>query len=414
MAAEDATPFYRDRDRLLAEVERHGSVANAARAHGFSPNTVQRAWSNTHRLPRLPPGPRPKVSVPDDPSEEVSQEEILRARVVELERALRQTRTGDVHQARLIEAITSAVKVAAPRFKPAARRRAKGDEEEAALLLSDTHASEVVKAEQTLGMNAYDWDVMLHRLARLQTSMLSHLAHFSAPVRRLHLWCLGDMLSGDIHEELSATNDRPGAQAAVDFGHELARFVEELVPEFEEIVIAGVPGNHPRATKKQQAKDAHNNGDWVAYKVAEALLAKYPSVACSFPPASYAVAAVAERWRVLLMHGDGIRSTMPGVPWGGVVRRVTVLEQQFAAAKQPLDYVCMGHFHTANALDGVGIETFLNGSVKGLDEYSLKAFGSGRRPQQRLLTFHPKHGVTGMRWLNLTDHEPAQGLRAAA
>ncbi len=342
------------------------------------------------------------------PGEAVSETEMLRARNRELEKAVRQARTGEVETERLVSAIGDAVKAADPRYRPLAARKVKdAGEEEAALLFSDTHASEVVKAEQTLGMNVYGWDEMLERMARLQASMLSHLGHFSSPVRTLHLWCLGDMLSGDVHDELTATNDRPGAQAAVDFGHELARFIEELVPHFERIKVAGVPGNHPRASKKPSAKDAHNNGDWIAYKVAETRLAGYPSVSCNFPHAAYATVTVADRWRVLLMHGDGIRSSMPGVPWGGVVRRVTTLEQQFSAAKQPIDYVCLGHFHTANALDGVGVEVFLNGSVKGLDEYSLKQFGSGRRPAQRLLTFHPKRGVTGMRWLNLVDHLPA-------
>ena len=404
-------PWYWQPDRLLEEVEKHGSVAAAARANGVKPNTVVNAYNQLGLPKRQAGSPAAKVPIPE-PDEEVSQEEMLRARVVELERALRKARVGDVQEARLIEAIASSVKAASPRFQPKPSTKTGTDEEEAALLFSDTHASEVVKTEQTLGMNSYDWDVMLERMSRLRSSMLSHLAHFSAPVRTLHLWCLGDMLSGDIHDELMATNDRPGAQAAVDFGHELARFVESLVPEFETIRVAGVPGNHPRATKKPSAKDAHNNGDWIAYKVCEALLAKHPSVSFDFPHAGYATVTVADRWRVLLMHGDGIRSTMPGVPWGGVVRRVTTLEQQFAAAKQPLDYVCLGHFHTANALDGVGVETFLNGSVKGLDEYSLKQFGSGRRPAQRLLTFHPKRGVTGMRWLNLEEHEPA-ALRAA-
>ena len=402
-------PWYWQPDVLLAEIEKHGSIAAAARAHGVKPNTAANAYSQLG-LPPRPNGPKAQIV---DPSDEVSQEEILRARVRELESALKKARVGDVQEARLLDAITSSVRSASPRFQPPSVGKRSSDEEEAALLFSDTHASEVVKAEQTLGMNAYDWDVMLERMGRLQSSMLSHLAHFSAPVRTLHLWCLGDMLSGDIHEELMATNDRPGAQAAVDFGHELARFVEALVPEFREIRVAGVPGNHPRATKKPSAKDAHNNGDWIAYKVCEALLAKYPSVSFDFPHAGYATVTVADRWRVLLMHGDGIRSSMPGVPWGGVVRRVTTLEQQFSAAKQPIDYVCLGHFHTANALDGVGVETFLNGSVKGLDEYGLRQFGSGRKPAQRLLTFHAKRGVTGMRWLNLEDHEPA-GMRMAA
>ena len=106
------------------------------------------------------------------------------------------------------------------------------------------------------------------------------------------------------------------------------------------------------------------------------------------------------------MHGDGIRSTMPGVPWGGVVRRVTVLESQFTAARQPLDYIALGHFHTQNALDGVATKTFTNGSVKGADEYSLKQFGSGRPAAQSLLSFHPKRGWTGNYAVELQSRQP--------
>lgn len=397
--------WWRDPEIIQRELAAHGTLRDAARAHGINPSTVSSSWSKLS-LPSLPRGPR-AAAVAAAVGEPVSEVETLRARNRELEQALRKTRVGEIQAERLLDTIRTSIRAVEPRFKPPKIRSSRVDEEEAALLFSDTHASEVVRAEETLGMNAYDWDVMLDRMTRLQASMLSHLTHFSAPVRTLHLWCLGDMLSGDIHEELAKTNDRPGAQAAVDFGHELARFIEALVPHFEKIKVAGVPGNHPRATKKPSAKEAHNNGDWIAYKVCEALMGRHPSVSFQFPKAAYATVTVAERWRVLLMHGDGIRSSMPGVPWGGVVRRITVLEQQFAAAKQPIDYVCLGHFHTANALDGVGVETFLNGNVKGLDEYSLKQFGSGRRPAQRLITFHRKHGVTGMRWLNLTDHEPA-------
>jgi hypothetical protein len=90
-----------------------------------------------------------------------------------------------------------------------------------------------------------------------------------------------------------------------------------------------VPGNHPRATQKPQAKQAHNNADWLFYQFLAALLKGHPQFEFDIPRGSYNVQMIAERWRMLLMHGDGIRTTMPGVPWGGVIRRITVLESQF-------------------------------------------------------------------------------------
>jgi hypothetical protein len=139
----------------------------------------------------------------------------------------------------------------------------------------------------------------------------------------------------------------------------------------------------------------------------EALLARHPRIGFAFKRGAYQTVTVAGRWRTLLMHGDGIRSTMPGVPWGGVVRRITTLEQQFSKAKQPIDFVELGHFHTANTLDGVQARTFLNGSVKGLDEYSLKQFGSGRDACQLLLAFNKRRGWTGTFPLDLQGVTPA-------
>ena len=401
--------YWRDKKLLQAQVKKHGTLTAVANANA-SPNVrTLWAWWSRHGLPPLPAGPKAAAKAkPAEPGSPVSNEEILRERIKELERHDRRDRAGEVREERLLRRLERAIATLEPRFKPP---RALSTEtttpQEMVLFFSDTHGSEVVKPEQVLGMNEYNWDVMLERMAHIQRSVLSHKEHISAPIKKLHLWMLGDMLSGDIHEELSNTNDRPGAEAAIQFAYDTAAWIEGFVPHFEEISVAGVPGNHPRKSQKPSAKDAHNNGDWIAYKMIEGLLRDYPSIEFDFPHSSYATRIVADRWRWLLMHGDGIRSTMPGVPWGGVVRRITTLEQQFSAAKMPLDYVCLGHFHTANSLDGVGVQTFLNGSVKGLDEYSLKQFGSGRRASQRLVTVHPKHGVTGEFRIDLQKSLPA-------
>ena len=345
---------------------------------------------------------------PVTPGEGVSREAMLVQEIAELRRSQRRLHQGSVMEERILKRLEEGIQSAKARYSPLAipKSQRKLDQHEFVLLFSDTHASEVVSHEETLGMNEYDWSIMLARMARMQRSVLSYQAHRPYPVKKLNVFMLGDMLSGDIHHELAVTNDRSTEEAAVQFGLDSATWLEEFIPHFPEIHVAGVPGNHPRKTQKPQSKQAFNNGDWTAYNVAQTYLRQNSSITWNIARAAYATAIVAERWRMLLMHGDGIRSTMPGVPWGGVVRRVTTLEQQFAKARQPLDYVALGHFHTANALDGVGVKTFLNGSVKGLDEYSLKQFGSGRPPSQLLLTFHPKQGVTDVSYIDLVDPAP--------
>jgi len=350
---------------------------------------------------------------------EISEAELLRRRNTELERVARKARQEDIETEGLIRRLEAVLpktqaKYKAPAPKPRRQAAAADDQHEAILLFSDTHAGETVSREETLGLNEYDWGIMLERMARLQDRVLSFVAHRPYPIKKLHVWLLGDMLSGSIHEELAKTNEMADAQATVQFATDTAAWLQGFAEHFDSIDVAGVPGNHPRRTRKPSAKQAANNDDWIAYKIIELLLRNDERYSFDFPAASFVMRTVAERWRFLIMHGDGIRSSMPGVPWGGVVRRITVLEQQFSAAKTPIDYVALGHFHTANAIDGVSVRTFLNGSTKGVDEYSLKAFGSGRAPTQLLLTCHPRRGITDISILDLEDHHPAGLTKAEA
>jgi hypothetical protein len=413
-----ADGWYNDAETLKAVVKKHGDIAAASRATGVADATLRGAWKRAG-FPRRGRADKAHVRLVQ-PGEKVSELELLRQRVRDYERHQRRAREGEVLEERVILRLEAAVErhggplpVRVRRPKP---MRVGDNETELALLFSDTHASEVVSLEETMGMNAYDWPTMLGRMDSIADAIVSHKAHFNGKIRRLNLWMLGDMLSGDIHEELAVTNDRPTAEAVVDFAYDVARWIEErFLGEFHEVVIAGVPGNHPRASKKPAAKLAHNNADWLTYKMLEALLRKQQGVSFQLRRGGFNTVRVAGRWNVLLMHGDGIRTTMPGVPWGGVVRRITTLEAQFAKAKDPLDYVCLGHFHTANSLDGVHARTFLNGSVKGLDEYGLKQFGSGRDASQLLLTFHRRRGWTGTLPLDLQTVTPAaEGWRTAA
>lgn len=406
--------WWRDHKTLKAEVERCGSMSEAARQNGVAESTVQK-WAR--RFGVQAPAPAAPVI---EPGEQVSELELLRQRNRELERHLRRGRENEVADEQVIRRLEAAIErhggPLPSRLSPARKLKPAGDETELVMLFSDTHASEVVSLEETMGLNAYDWSIMVDRMERLADAVLSHKEHFAGKIRTLHLWMLGDMLSGDIHDELAVTNDRPTAEAVVDFAYEVARWVEErFLPEFEHVEIAGVPGNHPRPTKKPQAKLAHNNADWLAYKLLQALLRDNDRIGWTVGRGAQASVMVAGRWRALLMHGDGIRTTMPGVPWGGVVRRIATLEAQFSKAKTPIDYFCLGHFHTANSLDGVHARTFLNGSVKGADEYSLKQFGHGRDASQLLLTFHRRRGWTGTLPVDLQTVTPAsEGWQVAA
>jgi len=333
--------------------------------------------------------------------EEVSEVEILEQRVKELEAAHRKDRKAVVMDERITQAVIDATKTTKSKYKPAPYKKSGKDEHEFVLLWSDTHAGETVSEEETSGINTYDWDIMLKRMDKMRESIISYQENRPYNIEKLHIMALGDMLSGNIHDELEATNSIPLAEATVQFGVDNAEFVESFTEYFPEIHFSGIVGNHPRGHKKPWSKQGYDNADWTAYNISRLVLRNNKRITFEIPKANQHITTVADRWRFLQFHGDSIRSSMPGVPWGGVMRRVNALQASYSGQGKPIDLFVCGHFHSAAMVQSDAGQIAMNGSVKGVDEYSLKAFGGGRPPQQLLLTVHPRNGLTDVSMLDL-------------
>jgi hypothetical protein len=362
----------------------HSTLGTHARRHGLT--TAKKAVLGQ-------PDPTP----PED--EGVSELEIAQHRIKELESALRKDRKANVYDERVARAVEEAAGRCKSKYSPQviAKSHRKKTEHVFVLDWSDLHAGEVVSLEETGGLNEYNWEIMLKRQDRLREALFSYQDNRPYPVKKLHVFALGDMLSGNIHGELEATNEIPLAEATVQLGLDGAEWLESLAERFDLIEFAGVVGNHPRAHKKPWAKQGYDNADWTSYHVMATSLKKNKRITFDIPKANQHRVIVADKFPNLLWHGDGVRSSMPGIPWGGVSRRVNALRHQYAAANLPIDYFHNGHFHQANAVEQGRI--IVNGSVKGVDEYSLKAFGGGQPPCQVLSTFHPNRGLTDVSFL---------------
>ena len=339
--------------------------------------------------------------------EEVSQEEVLTQRIKELESQLRKDRKEHVYDERVTKAVEDHLTSTQAKYKPSklGKKRASKTKHEFVLLLSDLHAGEVVSREETGGINAYNWDIMLARLDKLRRGLVSYQENRPYPVGKLRILALGDQLSGNIHAELEATNSVPLAEAVVQLGADLSEWVDSMTEIFPEVTFDGVVGNHPRAHKKPWAKQGYDNADWTVYKIVETALRHRSNIHFDIPKSSQHRVVIAENWPCLIFHGDGIRSTMPGVPWSGVSRRVNTLAAQYQAANKPVRAYFLGHFHVPNWVQTNAGWIGMNGSVKGPDEYSMKQFGGGAQAAQSLVTFHPEHGPTDYSVIDLADNE---------
>jgi hypothetical protein len=241
---------------------------------------------------------------------------------------------------------------------------------------------------------------MLRRHERLSDAVISFRDHRQYDVDGLNIFALGDMVTGDIHDELRVTNEVTLVECVTDLARDMGAWVEQLVPEFPWIQIDCVHGNHGRRSKKPQFKQSYDNWDWLFYKILEANLARYESVTVNAPKsATYPVQVFKDT--VLLWHGDGVPTNMPGVPWGGINRRTKELLQTHSALGRQIRHFAVGHYHEPNTVANRLI--LMNGSVKGPDEYSLARFGGGAPAAQVLHTFHPERGLTDTSYIDLSD-----------
>lgn len=393
-----------DQELLEIAAAHDGIIAHAAVTLGVSSSTLRSHLARRDLVERFKAYKTARVVAGPVPGDQVSPLEVLQQENAELRRQIGSARNDDVREERVIQAITEHLPVRQPRYKPA-RLPVNGKRKHAphtlVLLWSDLHAAEVVSADETNGANSYNWDIMLRRHDELRRGVLSFAERFG-PVDELVILALGDMLSGNIHDELAETNEMPLSEATVQLGLDGADWIETFVEHFPKIRFAGVVGNHPRAHHKPRAKQKYDNGDWVTYQVMRQRLSKCESVTFEVPKPQKFPIMIHNR-RLLAMHGDGIRSTMTDVPWGGIIRHVNKLSNQYSQMGIPIDHYCCGHYHEANVVKNRRI--LMNGSVKGVDEYSMDRFGGGEKPTQLLVPFHPKWGMVGTQYIDL---EPAR------
>ena len=346
---------------------------------------------------------RVHAALSDSDEEVVSRADILEQENKELRAALNRQRKESVGAERVIQAVELALSSLEPPKRRAAvpvKREQGRPHHRQMVLLSDFHGGEVVDPDVVQGLNEYDWQIMEDRVAEVIQALLSHRDR-SPDLTGLDVVFLGDMCSGSNHDELAVTNEYPLAEQGVKVGLLMGQIVEQLAPHYPKLNVVTVEGNHPRLNKAPQAKNPQDNMDWVASQFAKQYVKDLPNV--EFTVGRGSVVHKVAGLNVYCWHGDGIRSSMPGVPWGGVMRRVNQLQ---ATLPQHIDHWCFGHFHTANIV-GAG-RVIGNGALKGADEYCFKTMGVGDPPAQWLLTFDEKRSrLTDARLITPTAGVPA-------
>ena len=264
------------------------------------------------------------------------------------------------------------------------------------LFLSDIHAGEVVNSAEVMGKNIYNWDIMVKRFDTVFSTAVELLnKHLALPkYDGIVIPLGGDLVSGEIHEELKETNDRSVLECTFDLSEILAGHLKRMADIFGRVYVPGVPGNHGRMDRKPRAKGyVATNADYHTYRQIARLLKDDKRFEFNFPLSRDVRFDVAGR-RFLLTHGDQFRGGDGMIGPIGPIMRGDVKKRTNAAlglAKdQEYDTLLCGHWHTTIMLPSL----IVNGSLKGLDEYAMGLNVRQEHPSQMLFTVHPKHGVT--------------------
>lgn len=216
------------------------------------------------------------------------------------------------------------------------------------LLASDWHWGEVVDPGQIGGVNEFSLKIAHERARRMVQNTVDLLNnHMVNPQYPGIVFALGgDMITGDIHEELMATNEREVMPTLVDLWGVLVWCVETLADKFGKVFVPAVGGNHGRNTKKMRAKGRNfTSFDWLLYQFLAKRFESDARVTFYIPDGPDALFSIYGH-RYLLTHGDQFRGgdALIGA-LGPIVRgdhRKRARNMQIAA---DYDTIVMGHWH---------------------------------------------------------------------
>jgi hypothetical protein len=264
--------------------------------------------------------------------------------------------------------------------------------------VTDSHMGAVQEADEIEFFNEFNPEICDKRNLGFTTSMLEWITlHRNVyHIKNLNLIFTGDLISGDIHDELRVTNAFPVTEQVVRAAQIHAKQVVLLAPHFETLTIDFITeDNHSRLTKKPQAKEAGlNSYGYLVAVMMQAYLAGHANVTFNIHKMHEKVISVSHL-NYLITHGHGIKAWM-GIPWYGIERRVArestarqslIMQDIELAKKIGFNKVIHGHFHTPfnSQMYTCG------GSVSGTDAYDHSA-GRHADPSQSAWMIHPKWG----------------------
>lgn len=357
---------------IVKERDHLGGTAKAARAWGVSERTV-RDWCRLGRKVR--------EAEPQDPVVRVATESRLK-------REHRQLVT-EVSQLRERIAIAEGLQSSPPKPIKAVNLGSAAREGAAVILCSDWHVEEPV-APTAYWPHGYNLNEADKRIGRLWAGA-EWLIKFHRPVflcREVVLWLGGDLMTGNIHEELRETSALAPLATLEWLRDRIVAGIDRLLGDrkIDRVTVVCSYGNHGRTTEKRRvATGAEHSYEFALYWQLARHYEKDARAVFVVEPSAHQYLKVYD-FDLHFHHGDDIA-------YGGGVGGISVPGNKAVAQWdkwRAADYHHFGHFH--QYLD-LGAAVF-NGSLIGPNAYAMSIKATPEPPQQAFYILDSKRGKT--------------------
>ena len=237
----------------------------------------------------------------------------------------------------------------------------------AVLMLSDWHYGAICDSQ----WNYYDTSVAKSRVQEIIDKTKHYIVALG--ITDLVVEINGDMIEGIINIGAKVASEESAVEQIINVSKLLSQSINSLVPYVRSIKVVTTLGNHGRLTpNKKEQFDERENFEMLIVEFLRLTLDKsvriIPSNGLDF--IKYTIGDKV----ICLSHGhhDKINSA---------------IENMARVYKMVPDEIHLGHYHHMSDVNQSDIHIVVNGSLKGIDDFGLKATRNITKPSQNLIVY---------------------------
>lgn len=274
-------------------------------------------------------------------------------------------------------------------FTPVTSKKSLKDQEIAIAVLSDWQLAKV-----TPDYNSSVCEERIERYAE-KVIQLTNIQRADHPVNEIHIWCLGDIVEGELifPGQSFLVDGGLYRQVTVDGPRIMRKFINKMLENFEKVVFVGVIGNHGAiGGRSRRDHDPETNADRMLYRIVQLMYENEKRISFNIPDGRgdrnwYAIDTVGN-YKSLLIHGDqfGSLSTLYAFQKKVYGWKVGAVQEEFT------DVYC-GHFHTPTKMTFNTVQFRISGSPESTNTYAMESLAAIGQPSQPLMFVHPEKGI---------------------